>query len=127
MKNTGKIIRSEKNRDTPYTCISNEILQSKVLTTDEKSVLVHLLSLPETWIINKTTIWRLMKIGRDRFNNAWTGLEKEGYIVSKKLIGKNNLIAGYNHIVYEVPVNLSSDSPESGKTENQSPQKPVSK
>lgn len=127
MKNTSKIIRSKKSGNTPYTCISNEILQSKVLSTDAKSVLVHLLSLPETWIINKTTIWKLMNIGRERFNKAWTGLEKEGYIVSKKLFGNNNLIVGYNHIVCETPTSLSPDSPESGKPENQLIQEPVRK
>lgn len=127
MKNTSKILRSKKSGSTPYTCISNEILQSKVISTDAKSVLVHLISLPETWTINKTTIWRLMNIGRERFKKAWIELEKEGYIVSKKLIGANNLIVGYNHIVYEVPVILISDSPESGLSEIQSTQEPVRK
>jgi len=105
MKNTGQIVRSKKNGKSRYTPISNEILQSKILTPEEKSILVHLLSLPEDWVVYKTEIWKDMNIGRDRFNKSWTSLVKLGYIVSVKMIDTNsNLIKGYNHIVYEEPV-----------------------
>lgn len=127
MKNTSKIIRKKHDKDSHYTCISNEILQSKTLSTDEKSVLVHFLSLPETWIINKTINWKIMNIGRERFNKAWRGLEKEGFIVSTKLRGKNNLIVGYHHVIYEEPLKPKSDLPKTGETENQSTQEPVRK
>lgn len=127
MKNTSKIVRKKHNKDSHYTCISNDILQSKTLSTDEKSVLVHFLSLPETWVINKTTNWRIMNIGRERFYKAWDALEKAGYIVSTKLRGKNNLIVGYHHVVYEEPLKPNSDLPGTGETENQSTQEPVRK
>jgi hypothetical protein len=127
MKNTSKIIRKKHNKNSHYTCISNEILQSKTLSTDEKSVLVHFLSLPETWIINKTTNWKIMNIGRERFYKAWDELEKAGYIVSTKLKGKNNLIVGYHHVIYEEPLKPDSDLPETGEPENQSNQEPVRK
>jgi hypothetical protein len=105
MKNTGQIVRSKKNGKTRYTPISNNILQSKTLTPEQKSILVHLLSLPEDWIVYKTEIWKEMNIGRDRFNKSWVGLVKMGYIVSVKIIdSKSNLIKGYNHIVYEEPI-----------------------
>jgi hypothetical protein len=110
MKNTGQIIRSKKNGKSKYTPISNEILQSKILTAEQKSILVHLLSLPEDWVVYKTEIWKDMNIGRDRFNKAWTGLVLLGYIVSVKMIDPvTNLIKGYNHVVYEVPASDSSD------------------
>jgi len=105
MKNTGQIVRSKKNGKSKYTPISNDILQSKILTSEEKSILVHLLSLPEDWVVYKTEIWKDMNIGRDRFNKSWTNLVKLGYIVSVKMIDTNsNLIKGYNHIVYEEPI-----------------------
>lgn len=125
MKNTSEIVRSKKNKLSHYTCISNEILQSKTLSTDEKSVLVHILSLPETWVINKTTFWKQMNIGRERFYNAWSGLEKQGHIASKKIIGDRNLIVGYHHAIYEEPLKSNLDIPVSGETENQLDQKPV--
>jgi hypothetical protein len=117
MKNTGQIFRSKKNGKSRYTPINNDILQSKILTPEQKSILVHLLSLPEDWVVYKTEIWKDMNIGRDRFNKSWTGLVKLGYIVSVKMIDTNsNLIKGYNHLVYEEP---TVDSLTVGLTENQ--------
>lgn len=118
MKNTGQILRSKKTGKSRYTPISNDILQSKILTAEQKSILVHLLSLPEDWVVYKTEIWKEMNIGRDRFNKSWTGLVKLGYIQSIKMIDtQSNLIKGYNHIIYEEP--LFMDLPNLGLTENQ--------
>lgn len=117
MKNTGQIIRSKKNGKSRYTPINNNILQSKILTAEQKSILVHLLSLPEDWVVYKTEIWKDMNIGRDRFNKSWTGLVELGYIVSVKMIDTTtNLIKGYNHVVYEEP---TLDLLKLGLTENQ--------
>ena len=115
MKNVGSIVRSNKTGKTNYTPISNEILQSKILTCDQKSILVHLLSLPSDWKIYKTTIWKEMNIGRDRFNKAWKGLVSLGYIIENKITSKN-IIVGYSYIVYEVP---DSVNPNTGQSENE--------
>jgi hypothetical protein len=140
MKNNGQIIRSSKNGKPNFTPISNEILQSEVLTCEQKSILVHLLSLPSDWVIYKTTFWKKMNIGRDRFKKAWKGLVKLGYIVENVITGRNNLIEGYSYIVYEEPVSVNpisskpeietvkesiSDIPNIGNTEIQSTQEPV--
>jgi hypothetical protein len=118
MKNTGQIVRSKKTGKSRYTPISNEILQSKTLTPEQKSILVHLLSLPEDWVVYKTEIWKDMNIGRDRFNKSWTTLVELGYIYSVKVIDSNsNLIKGYNHIIYEEPI--TSDLLTVGLTEIQ--------
>lgn len=104
MENTGQIVRSRKTGKSRYTPINNDILQSKTLTPEEKSILVHLLSLPEDWVTYKTVIWEDMNIGRDRFNKHWKGLVDKGYIVSIKYIKPNGQFGGYNHVVYEEPV-----------------------
>jgi len=115
MKNTGQIVRSKKTGKSRYTPISNEIIQSKTLTIEERGVLIYLLSLPEDWVIYKKYIWKDINIGRDKFNRIWANLVKYGYIVSIKVIDINsNLIVGYNHVVYEEPV-----LPNIGVTENQ--------
>lgn len=126
MENTGQIVRSKKTGKSRYTPISNEILQSKILTPEEKSILVHLLSLPEDWIVYKTIIWQEMNIGRHRFNSNWRTLVEKGYIVSIRVIDINtNLVKGWNHIVYEEPVkseirtDQSSDLPVFGQSEKQ--------
>lgn len=114
MENTGQIVRSRKTGKSRYTPISNEILQSKTLQPEEKSILVHLLSLPEDWVTYKTVIWKDMNMGRDRFNKHWSGLVDKGYIVSIKYIKPNGQFGGYNHVIYEEPV-----LPEHQVTENQ--------
>jgi hypothetical protein len=124
MKNTGQILRSRKNGKSRYTPISNDILQSEIMTPEEKSILVHLLSLPEDWVVYKGEIWRKMNMGRERFNKNWKLLVEKGYIISIRLIDTNtNLVNGWNHIVYEEPVlneneiDQSSDLPNSGQSE----------
>lgn len=121
MKNTGQIVRSSKNGKSKYTPINNNILQSKTLTPVEKSILVHLLSLPEDWVVYKTEIWKDMNMGRDKFNKSWVRLIELGYIVSiKRIETDSNLIKGWNHIVYEEPVSVL---PNLGLTENQTDRK----
>lgn len=127
MKNTGQILRSRKNGKSKYTAINNDILQSKTLTPQEKSILVHLLSLPEDWVVYKGLIWRDMNMGREQFNRNWKGLVEKGYVVSVRMIDKeSNLVVGWNHIVYEEPVideshtDQSSDLLDSGQSESQS-------
>jgi hypothetical protein len=109
IKNTGKIVRSNKTGKSRYTPISNDIIQSKTLSIEERGVLIYLLSLPENWAIYKKYIWKDMNIGRDKFNKVWKGLVEYGYITTEKVIDSNtNLITGYNHIVYEEPVILNT-------------------
>ena len=125
MQNTGQILRSRKNGKSKYTAINNDILQSGVLTAQEKSILVHLLSLPEDWVVYKGLIWKEMNMGREQFNRNWKGLVERGYVVSIRMIDKEtNLVKGWNHIVYEEPVlpeartDQSSDLPDFGQSED---------
>jgi hypothetical protein len=125
MKNIGQILRSRKNGKSKYTAINNDILQSKTLTAQEKSILVHLLSLPEDWVVYKGIIWKDMNMGREQFNKHWKGLVEKGHVVSIRMIDKEtNLVIGWNHVVYEEPVlpedrtDQDSDLLDSGQSEN---------
>jgi hypothetical protein len=120
MKNTGQVVRSKKTGKSRYTAISNEIIQSKTLTIEERGVLIYLLSLPEDWVFYKKNLWKQINIGRDKFYKIWGNLSKYGYIVSVKIIDTNsNLIIGYNHVVYEEPVLDESGQLNIGDTEIQ--------
>ena len=119
LENTGQIVRSRKNGKSRYTPITNDICQSKILTCEQKSVLIHLLSLPENWVVYKMHIWKDMNIGRDRFNKAWVGLVELGYIVSIRMFKPNGQLKGYNHIVYEEPVVPDNQVTETQVTEIQ--------
>jgi hypothetical protein len=82
--------------------------------------LVHLLSLPEDWVVYKTQIWKEMNMGKNRFNTHWKSLVEKGYIQSIRMIDTStNLIRGWNHVVYEEPIVQSSDLPDFGLSENQ--------
>lgn len=106
--NKSIIYRENKKGKSDYTPINNSILQSSTLTPNEKSILVHLLSLPKNFAIVKTNIWKKMHIGRDAFNKAWKGLEKYGYIKSQRIM-ENGLLKGWLHEVWETPINGNSD------------------
>jgi hypothetical protein len=123
--NTSKINRDPKKGKSDYTPISNSILQSSTLTPNEKSIIVHLLSLPKTFAILKGNIWKKMNIGRDAFNKAWKGLEKAGYIKSNRIM-ENGLLKGWHHIVNETPTYGNSDTLNFSKSENQIVGKSVS-
>lgn len=133
MKNTGHIVRSRKTAKDRYTMILNDIVQSRELTPEEKTILVYLLSLPSDWVIYKNNLIEWANFGRDRFNKGWKGLIAKGYIVSIRVFDQQTgHFVGWNHIVYEEPVldetnRLTenpivgdSDSRETRKSENQS-------
>ena len=96
------IFRTNKNGN--FTCISNSILQSETLSPDEIGVLVRLLSLPENFVINKTSIWKAMNIGREHFNRVWKKLVDTGYIQTTKTIDTKSKHFEYTHTVHEIPV-----------------------
>ena len=106
--NKSIIIREPKKGKSDYTPISNSILQSSQLTPNEKSILVHLLSLPKNFAILKGNIWKKMNIGRDAFNKAWKGLVKYGHIKSERIMDKG-LLKGWLHIISEIPMSADSD------------------
>ena len=133
MKNTGHIVRSRKTAKDRYTMILNDIVQSRELTPEEKTILIYLLSLPSDWVIYKNNLIEWANFGRDRFNKGWKGLIEKGFIISIRVFDKDTgHFVGWNHIVYEEPVldetnRLTenpivgnSDSRETRKSENQS-------
>jgi len=101
MKN---IIRADKKGKGNYSCILNNILQSKELNSKQFHILCYLLSLPENFEIHKTSIWKNINIGRGSFENSWTDLTNLGYIQSTKLHDKKTgQFEGYRHVVFEEP------------------------
>jgi len=127
MNNTGQIVRSNKTGKSRYTPISNEILQSEILTPEEKSILCHLLSLPADWVVYKTLIWEKMNMGRNRFNSHWKGLVEKGYIHTTRTYDTNsNLSNGWKHVVYEEPTFQYPDLPELGVSQKHSVNKVIS-
>jgi hypothetical protein len=102
MKNTSKIIR-KADLTKNFSIIPNHIAQSKTLSPNAKSLIIHILSMPDNWYYVKTQFWRNTNLGRNAFNNAWKELEEAGYIQSERIV-EGNLVRGYNYIISDSPI-----------------------
>jgi hypothetical protein len=99
--NTSKVVRVA-DRSKNFSIIPNDIAQSIVLTPTEKSLLIHLLSMPDNWYYVKTQFWKRTNMGRDACYKAWDSLTERGYITQTKII-QNNLIVGYHYEISDIP------------------------
>jgi hypothetical protein len=98
--NTGQIFKCKANRN--YTKIPNSMIQNKELSMDAKCLCAYLLSLPEDWVVNKTSLPDHFIEGKHRVYNAFDELIERGYILRTEIFN-GNLRAGYNYIVYDEP------------------------
>lgn len=97
--NKTKIVRSLKDKDHPFTRLSNSIGNLKA---DEIGIMFHLLSNTDNWILNKTDIMRKSKLGQDRFERAWNHLKELGYVVINRIPMQDGKF-GYSYIIFEMP------------------------
>lgn len=122
--NTSKIIR-QADVTKNFSIIPNHIAQSTELSPNAKSLIIHLLSMPDNWYYVKTQFWKKTNLGRDAFNRAWKELEEIGYICSERII-EGNLVRGYNYVISDLPIfgcteiqlNRSTDNPNISKQLN---------
>lgn len=80
-----------------------------------KGLLVYLLSLPETWEIHKTEVWKHFSNGRDAVFRAFEELEKKGYIQVKRYRDQEGKFR-VQYTVYEEPITPQLKN-RNGKTE----------
>lgn len=109
--NTGQIVRARS--EINFTQIKNDILRSKILTIEERGLLVYLLSLPLDWAIYKSKLHEDMPDSKGTIDRVFKGLQDKGYIISVRVIdAKTKVFKGWNHIVYENPILEDSDNRE---------------
>lgn len=116
MSNSTSFLRVEKTKN--YTVISNSIITSKSLTSDEKVILFHILSLPDDWVIYKDYFKKYYSgcISDKKIDNAWKGLETNGYLKKHRVKRPDGKFSSWHYEVREVPF---TDIPESDMSENQ--------
>jgi hypothetical protein len=104
MKNKTTFFREKKSLN--YTCVSNTIIQSTKLKSEEKDILIYLLSLPDDWIIYKSQIQSRYResLSIKKFDKAWKGLKDKGYIKSKPEQGTNGKFNSWRYEVRENPI-----------------------
>ena len=117
MKNTSKIIR-KADITKNFSIIPNHIAQSTTLSPNAKSLIIHILSMPDNWYYVKTQFWRNTNLGRNAFNKAWKELEEAGFIKSERII-EGNLVRGYNYIISDSPIFGLSNGSITQNTDNQ--------
>ena len=97
--NTTTIVRSLKDKNNPFTRLSNLIGNLKA---DEAGIMFQILSNSDKWVLNKDDVMKKSKLGRDRFDRAWDHLKDQGYIVINKIPMKGGKF-GYSYTIYEIP------------------------
>ena len=113
--NTGMIVKS-KSTDR-FTPIDNEIIRNSDLSLEERGLLIYLLSMKSDWVIYKTTLHTRVGETKGTIDRVFKGLQYKGYILSIKVINEIGRFEGWNHIVYDNPINRQQDLPSSTNAE----------
>jgi hypothetical protein len=101
MQNKSKIHRSKIIGN--FTKVANDLIRSKDLTMQEKSLLIFILSHPENFAINRQYFYNSFTDSKGSIDTAFAGLIKKNYIHSYKVIGDNGRFKGINYEVFETP------------------------
>lgn len=114
MGNTTNFQRVEKTKN--FTVISNSLITSTTLTTDEKVIILHILTLPDDWVIYKDFFKKYYRgnISDGRIDKVWTGLQKKGYLTCVRAKRPDGKFTSWNYVVREIPL---TDIPESDMSE----------
>lgn len=107
MGNTGQIIRSKTAQR--YVTISNDVARSATLSLKARGLLIHLLSLPADWVIYKGNLYNAIKDKKGCIDSAFKELQKNGFILSVKVIDAKGRFSGWNHIVYDDPTDIQEN------------------
>lgn len=83
-KNKTEIIRSIKDATHPFTVLSSAMLKWNGY---QRAIAWELLSNSSDFIINKSVVEKRLQFPRKKFNDAWTSLEKLGFITKKAFVG----------------------------------------
>lgn len=95
------VFRIAKTRD--YTVMSNHHLKNKNLTLKAKGLMSLLLSLPDDWVHTLAGLAQISVEGVDAIRMAVHELEREGYVVRKRIRNKKGLLGEMEYVVYENP------------------------
>jgi hypothetical protein len=100
--NTGQIIKSKTTER--FTTVPNEIVRSTILSLEEKGLLIFLLSLPSDWVLYKTNLKNSLPDQGGTIDRVFKSLQLKGYIISVKVVNEKGQFEGWNHVVYDDPV-----------------------
>lgn len=97
-----EVFRVNKTKD--YTIMSNHHFKNKNLTLKAKGLLSLMLSLPDDWNYSIKGLVTLNKDGRDSIIAALKELEKEKYVIRRRLRNKKGQVTTTEYIISETPI-----------------------
>lgn len=104
-------------KENKYSKVDNRLIKSKLLSCDEKMIIIHSLSQNESYTAIKEVIRRQLNIGVKNFRKAWKNLEELGCIedygqtyINGQFGGKQFVINEYSDKLKKLDtINNSSD------------------
>lgn len=103
-------IKVEK-KQTNFTIVPNEILQSKDLSLQAKGLIAQCLSFPDNWNYSINGLVAVVKEGKTAVMNTIKELERHGYVKRNRIHDENGKFAGIEYVITDCP-NL--DKPHTG-------------
>lgn len=103
------VIRSPKNRNYPFTQISNSFIYDHRLTPKSKAILIFLISQPDNWHFNFSDIIKFNKIGIKSIRSSIKELISTGYIFSHQYRKPNGDFDFIHYTVFETPIILTPE------------------
>lgn len=108
-----------------YSVLPNAMLQDSALTWRARGLLAFILSLPDDWDIQKTTLHKHAKEGRDATMVAFEELVANRYVVVEKV--RNGNLLSVDYIIDSEPIPVTDfQEPENQCTGNPTPENPTS-
>ena len=99
--NRTTILRAPKDKDNPFTRISNALINDKRLSDAEVGIMVRILANSDDWIINKDYHQKKSLLTRGSFNTVWRNLIVYGYIEQTKIFSPQ---ISFTYTIFENPV-----------------------
>ncbi len=101
------VCRIEKTKD--YTVMANHHLRNKALSLKAKGLLSLMLSLPEDWDYTVKGLAYICKDGIDSINGTIKELEKQGYVLRKRLRNEKGQLTTTEYTILEQPQGLDAN------------------
>lgn len=113
------VFRVERTRD--YTVMCNHHLKDSNLSLKAKGLLSMMLSLPDEWNYTTRGLAAICKEGVDAIGKTLKELEQAGYIIRRRLRGKDGRISDTEYTIFEKPRKRKNSAPDTTSPDTENP------
>jgi predicted transcriptional regulator len=101
-ENNVRICRGKHDRENPYVMISKEMLRDPELSVRDKGILCYLLSFPDDWITNPSSVAKALGIARSTIYLALSKLIELGYATKEEIKDSKGRFSSVIYSFYEI-------------------------